>query len=126
QLAGHRRVHHPEIVLHVRKGDGLRAIFGQAYAYGAGDKLLRHGYADVAAAFRNRDERRAAEAAAPVHALPPGADVEEPPAGRVTRALASAGRVLRKAARVRGRRDLADRVQREAKGGGEGSGGSRG
>ncbi|WP_170227329.1 glycosyltransferase [Cellulosimicrobium cellulans] len=51
QLAGHRLVHHPEIVLHVRKRDGLRAIFRQAYAYGAGDRLLRHRYADVAAAF---------------------------------------------------------------------------
>ncbi|MFF2834278.1 glycosyltransferase family 2 protein, partial [Cellulosimicrobium cellulans] len=51
QLAGHRLVHHPEIVLHVRKRDGLRAVFRQAYAYGAGDRLLQHRYADVAAAF---------------------------------------------------------------------------
>ncbi|WP_047234816.1 hypothetical protein, partial [Cellulosimicrobium funkei] len=28
-----------------------RAIFRQAYAYGAGDRLLQHRYADVAAAF---------------------------------------------------------------------------
>ncbi|WP_343224634.1 glycosyltransferase family 2 protein, partial [Oerskovia flava] len=34
QLAGHRLEYHPEIILHVRKRDGLRAIYRQAYAYG--------------------------------------------------------------------------------------------
>ena len=56
QLAGHRLVHHPEIVLHVRKRSGLLAVFRQAYAYGVGDELLRHRYADVVAAFERRVE----------------------------------------------------------------------
>ncbi|WP_454729807.1 glycosyltransferase [Cellulosimicrobium protaetiae] len=106
QLAGHRLVHHPEIVLHVRKRDGLRAIFRQAYAYGAGDRLLRHRYTDVAAAFI-------------AGAAPPGSVATAPdePAGT---AGAGAGglAVLRRVVRTvrnklsRGRAGLAETVWR--------------
>lgn len=51
QLAGYPLEHHPEAVLHVRKREGLRAIFRQAYSYGVGDKRLRHRYAPVIAAL---------------------------------------------------------------------------
>src|SRR5690606_14045168 len=102
QLAGHRLVHHPEIVLHVRKRDGLRAIFRQAYAYGAGDKLLRHRYADVAAAYAARAASTGPQPTAPA---------------AVGRA-GSVGTVVRRAARVvrnklsRGRSGLAETVWR--------------
>jgi GT2 family glycosyltransferase len=110
QLAGHRLVHHPEIVLHVRKRDGLRAIFRQAYAYGAGDRLLRHRYADVAAAYRRREDQPTGTAA-PAPEQRPAAGAEAT-AGRAARAIGAARRVLGKVAQVRSRRDLADRVQR--------------
>ncbi|MFF2270103.1 glycosyltransferase [Cellulosimicrobium cellulans] len=110
QLAGHRLVHHPEIVLHVRKRDGLRAIFRQAYAYGAGDRLLRHRYADVVAAYRRREDQPSG-AADPVPVPRPAAGAEAT-AGRAARAIGTARRVLDKVAQVRSRRDLADRVQR--------------
>ncbi len=110
QLAGHRLVHHPEIVLHVRKRDGLRAIFRQAYAYGAGDRLLQHRYADVVAAYQ-RQEDQSSGSAAPVPERRPAAGAEAT-AGRAARAIGSARRVLGKVVRVRSRRDLADRVQR--------------
>lgn len=47
QLAGYRFAHRPEAVVHVRKRDGLRAIFRQAYTYGAGDRNLRSRYSLV-------------------------------------------------------------------------------
>ncbi|WP_170227328.1 glycosyltransferase [Cellulosimicrobium cellulans] len=109
QLAGHRLVHHPEIVLHVRKRDGLRAIFRQAYAYGAGDRLLRHRYADVAAAYQRREDQPSRTAAPARERSEAGTDAV---AGRAARAIGAARRVLGKVAQVRSRRDLADRVQR--------------
>ncbi|GMA24892.1 glycosyl transferase [Luteimicrobium album] len=51
QLAGHALVRETEAVVHVRKREGLRAIYRQAYTYGAGDKLLKARYAEVIAAF---------------------------------------------------------------------------
>jgi hypothetical protein len=110
QLAGHPLVHHPEIVLHVRKRDGLRAIFRQAYAYGAGDRTLRHRYTDVVAAYQRREDQPS-RTAAPVPEQRSAAGPEAT-AGRAARAIGSARRVLGKVAQVRSRRDLADRVQR--------------
>ncbi|WP_162457674.1 glycosyltransferase family 2 protein [Actinotalea caeni] len=65
QLAGHRLVEHPEIVLHVRKRDGVRAAFWQGYHYGVGDELLRARYLLVAAALCEQDESPRGDAAAP-------------------------------------------------------------
>ncbi|WP_069387560.1 glycosyltransferase, partial [Cellulosimicrobium cellulans] len=46
QLAGHELVFVPDIVLHVRRRDGLWQVCRQAYAYGAGEKRLMHRYAE--------------------------------------------------------------------------------
>ena len=45
QLAGHDLVFDPDIVLHVRRRDGLRNIARQSVAYGAGERWLSHRYA---------------------------------------------------------------------------------
>lgn len=47
QLAGHRLVFLPELVLHVRRRDGLWSLCRQAYTYAVGEKRLRYRYADV-------------------------------------------------------------------------------
>ncbi|MFB8230021.1 glycosyltransferase [Cellulosimicrobium sp. NPDC055967] len=58
QLAGHRLTLEPTAVLHVRKRDGLRATFRQAYAYALGDEQLRHRFAQVIARGGPGGERR--------------------------------------------------------------------
>ncbi|WP_322645597.1 glycosyltransferase, partial [Oerskovia flava] len=115
QLAGHRLEYHPEIILHVRKRDGLRAIYRQAYAYGAGDKLLRHRYADVITAYR----RAAAEDAGAGSVEPDAAPSEQGTPGRQAPGRWSEGRrrLLRLLRAVRnklgrGRAGLADTVWR--------------
>ncbi|MHA7133393.1 glycosyltransferase family 2 protein [Oerskovia turbata] len=45
QLAGHDLVFDPDIVLHVRRRDGLRNIARQSFAYGAGERWLSRRYA---------------------------------------------------------------------------------
>jgi glycosyltransferase involved in cell wall biosynthesis len=47
QLAGHRLVAQPAAIVNMRRRSGLRAIFKQSYAYGAGDKMLQHKYAEL-------------------------------------------------------------------------------
>lgn len=96
QLAGYELRHHPEIVLHVRRRDGLRPVFRQAYSYGAGDRQLRRRYAQVIDAYQ------AASA--------PGAPGQPEPATHDLTGLLS--RVLNKARRVRRPADLADQVWR--------------
>lgn len=102
QLAGHQLVHHPEIVLHVRKRDGLRAVFRQAYSYGTGDKQLRHRYAPVRAAFAERTK-----ASTPQDFASP----REAAGSQLTRKV-------KKVLRVRGRRDLVERTRRIGRGAG--------
>ena len=100
QLAGYPLVHRPEIVLHVRKRDGLRAVFRQAYAYGKGDRELEHRYQRVIAAY----------AASP--GGQPAAPSQAAPGEHPTPPWTRAGQVLGKLLRVRGRRDLVDRTRR--------------
>jgi glycosyltransferase involved in cell wall biosynthesis len=52
QLAGHRLVSHPEAVIVLRNRANLRGLFAQAYAHRAGERVLRHKYEKVIAAFR--------------------------------------------------------------------------
>lgn len=49
QLDGHPLVGRPEAIVHIRRRGNLAAVFRQAYAYGAGDRVLQRKYADVIA-----------------------------------------------------------------------------
>lgn len=99
QLAGHRLVHHPEIVLHVRRRDGLWATFRQAYAYGAGDRQLRARWAPVIAAFT------------PVNGQASAEGTQVPAAPRWSARAARVGRTVRNKV-TRGRAGLAESAWR--------------
>lgn len=71
QLAGHELVEDPRAVVDVSNREGLSATIAQTFAYGAGDRRLKHKYALVEEAYI----RRAGTAAAPL----PEAGRESPP-----------------------------------------------
>jgi glycosyltransferase involved in cell wall biosynthesis len=52
QLEGHPLVGRPEAIVHIRRRASLAAVFKQAYAYGAGDRMIQHKYSDVIASSR--------------------------------------------------------------------------
>lgn len=78
QLAGHELAAQPDAIMHVRDRQTLRAIWRQAYQWGAAEKQLTHRYAAV------REAQPAAAAPAPPTQDTAGA----PDAGRAVRALA--------------------------------------
>ncbi|NTV38906.1 MAG: glycosyltransferase [Demequinaceae bacterium] len=67
QLAGYRLTVQRAAVVNVSNREGLGASFRQAYAYGVGDKRLRHKYARVIRAFAGLDP------------LPVATDLAKPP-----------------------------------------------
>jgi len=106
QLAGYRLAFDPTLVLRVRRREGVRAVYRQAYAYGAGSRWLEHRYALVARAL-------------PAPTEPGGRDGETAPVVRATtvasvprRASALTARALRKVARLWNPTDVADVVWR--------------
>lgn len=98
QLAGHALVTHEDAVVNVSNREGLRASFLQAFTYGVGNKRLRHKYALVIQAFRQKEADPAVH-----HAQPPS----QADGGRV-RTLA------RKFVRLRRLSDLTDVTHRTA------------
>lgn len=58
QLAGYRFVFVTDAVMHVRRRDGLRAVWTQAVSYGRGEFRLHHRYAKVIAAYQSEAQRR--------------------------------------------------------------------
>ncbi|GAA3230034.1 glycosyltransferase [Oerskovia jenensis] len=122
QLAGHDLVFDPDIVLHVRRRDGLRNIARQSFAYGAGERWLSHRYELLYAqspSTTGDDEPTGGRAdSAPVEDVQPAGV-----AGRLTglarrgRAIAVRGgsfvrKALRKASTIRRPGDLSDLVWR--------------
>ncbi len=106
QLAGYRLAFDPALVLRVRRREGVRAVYRQAYAYGVGSRWLEHRYALVARALARPADGTAQDA---------GATSEDPapvPSSRARRAPALAARALRKVARLWNPSDLADVVWR--------------
>lgn len=57
QLAGHQLVEEPAAVVTVSNREGLRATIAQTYAYGVGDRRLKHKYALVEEAFLRQASR---------------------------------------------------------------------
>jgi len=112
QLRGHALVFDPEIVLHVRRRDGLWDVCKQAFSYGAGERRLMHRYAEFVAEARadGSDAPGTGPDAGPAAGRPaPG------PGGTVRRAVTLlrrvgrvAGRAARKATTVRHPGDLSD------------------
>src|SRR5690606_19776361 len=51
QLAGHPLVR-SDATVHLRKRDGLRAVFRQAFSYRVGTRQLRHKFAPLVDAYR--------------------------------------------------------------------------
>lgn len=112
QLAGHRLVYVPDLVLHVRQRSGLAHVYRQAFAYGRGARWLAHRYARVVEAVGAPpqvpgpgDEPTTAGPAEPG----PTATTESVGLGaRVARAADLARRALHKALRLTNPTDLAD------------------
>lgn len=105
QLAGYRLEHHPEVRIHIRKRDGLRATFRQAYLGGRGDRQLHYRYLPVIAAYAASRHTKPASAAVP----PP--ETTGPPAtpGLI---VSTRRRVISKMRRTRRVGDLADQAWR--------------
>lgn len=100
QLDGHPLEGRPEAIVHIRRRGNLAAVFRQAYAYGAGDRVLQHKYAEVIASS------------------PFLAGVERPPDSAPTSEVAIAGplsRAWRKMLRLRYPIDLTFAVDRMAR-----------
>lgn len=97
QLAGHELVFVPDVVLHVRRRDGLWQVCRQAYAYGAGEKRLMHRYAEFVQAApggtTGPDEPEGQG----------GTTAPRPEGGAATRAAARVGRLVARVGRVAGR-----------------------
>ncbi|GAA1406925.1 MULTISPECIES: glycosyltransferase [Oerskovia] len=126
QLAGHDLVFDPDIVLHVRRRDGLRNIARQSFAYGAGERWLSHRYALLYA----QAPRTTGTSEPPVTAVVAGsAPAESAQRAGVTGSLAAVARrgrvfavrggsfvrkALRKASTIRRPGDLSDLVWRLA------------
>lgn len=123
QLAGHALVFDPDVVLHVRRRDGLWLVCRQAYSYGAGEKRLLHRYAEFAATGDGGTgpapvtppagaTDRTAGAAGDDGVLHRAGRLGATAARTARRAVARAGRVgvraVRKAVRVRHPGDLTD------------------
>lgn len=97
QLAGHELVFVPDVVLHVRRRDGLWQVCRQAYAYGAGEKRLMHRYAEFVQAAPGGSGD-------PEGGGGPGATTGDGrQGGAATRAAARLGRLAARAGRVAGR-----------------------
>ncbi|WP_345752388.1 glycosyltransferase [Microbacterium rhizophilus] len=60
QLAGHDLVGVPDAIVHVRKRAGLRAAMRQAYAKGAGGRVLAHRYALIRAEYERQSRSASA------------------------------------------------------------------
>ncbi|WP_251150473.1 glycosyltransferase [Cellulosimicrobium sp. Marseille-Q4280] len=105
QLAGHRLAFDPTLVLAVRPREGVRAVYAQAVAYGAGSRWLEHRYAVVAQALARR---------APDDGDRPSAGElrDDSQGGSPPRASSVVRRAVRKAARLGNPSDLADVVWR--------------
>lgn len=106
QLAGYRIAFAPDVVLQVRRREGVRAVYRQAYAYGVGSRWLEHRYALVADALaastaeRLGDHETAADDPAP------------PVTSPARRAAGLSTRALRKVTRLWNPADVADVVWR--------------
>ncbi|WP_415296800.1 glycosyltransferase [Cellulosimicrobium sp. SJTW-1] len=106
QLAGYRIAFDPDVVLHVRRRTGVRAVYRQAYAYGVGSRWLEHRYALVADALaRSSGAGPQDAAAAPGHRAPA-------PGSPARRAVGLTTRALHKVARLWNPADVADVVWR--------------
>ncbi|MFD6163550.1 glycosyltransferase [Oerskovia sp. NPDC060287] len=126
QLAGHDLVFVPDIVLHVRRRDGLRNVARQSFAYGAGERWLSRRYSLLLG-----------DASAPVQDAPSTGAVPDPSSGDsspsreradgavdrlaalarrgralVVRGVGFVGKAFRKASTVRHPGDLSDLVWR--------------
>ncbi|WP_407316552.1 glycosyltransferase [Isoptericola halotolerans] len=108
QLCGHELVFVPEILLHVRRRDGLWRVCRQAYAYGAGERRLLHRYQE----FVEQGAGQAPTTVAADGAAAVGSDPVRRAARRLAQVLSRGarriGRALRRAVRVRRPGDLAD------------------
>ncbi|QDW64299.1 glycosyltransferase family 2 protein [Oerskovia sp. KBS0722] len=122
QLAGHDLVFDPDIVLHVRRRDGLRNIARQSFAYGAGERWLSHRYALL---YAQSPRATGDDEPTGVQADPAPAEDPQPAGipGRLTglarrgRAIAVRGgsfvrKAFRKASTIRRPGDLSDLVWR--------------
>jgi hypothetical protein len=106
QLSGHELVFVPDVVLHVRRRDGLWLVCRQAYAYGAGERRLMHRYAEFVQAAP--DARVPSDGAAGAGGVtgPDDAgerDAQAPQDGTAARVAARLGGIAARAGRVAGR-----------------------
>lgn len=105
QLAGGTFEFLPEAIMHIRRRDGVRAVWRQAHSYGRGEFRLKHKYAKVIAAYGELDD------AAPQRAVDPSTPARGGLVARTRRFIAG-----------RGRLHLADRLWRVGLRRGEASG----
>lgn len=104
QLADQPLVVHPEVRMTVSNREGLRASFLQAFAYGRGNRQLRHKYARVIDGYRNGS----AESGSPLPSEASASAGEAPWTGRVS----VVRRVASKVVRVRRPSDFSNAVHR--------------